>query len=113
MDYTSIQPLQSTEAQFRHFAFDNADFNVRTLTGHGTFHSLGGLRYRSVPSAKVTAIPAFPRQLDSKGNDVLLKGVMNVNWYKVPSKVGVKGIEFTPLIPANNDLVRYGSTNCF
>ncbi|KAJ8892831.1 hypothetical protein PR048_005412 [Dryococelus australis] len=27
------------------YAFDNADFNVRTLTGHRTFHSMGGLRF--------------------------------------------------------------------
>ncbi|KAJ8870732.1 hypothetical protein PR048_027031 [Dryococelus australis] len=26
------------------YAFDNADFNIRTLTGHGTFRSMGGLQ---------------------------------------------------------------------
>ena len=28
---------------FAQFIFDNADFNIATLTGHGTIHSLGGL----------------------------------------------------------------------
>ena len=28
---------------FVQFVFDNADFNISTVTGHGTFHSLGGL----------------------------------------------------------------------
>ena len=28
---------------FVKFVFDNTDFNISTLTGHGTFHSLGGL----------------------------------------------------------------------
>ena len=27
------------------FVFDNADFNIRTLTGLGTFHSMGGIKY--------------------------------------------------------------------
>ena len=28
---------------FKEFVFDNADFNVRTLDGYGTFHSMGGI----------------------------------------------------------------------
>ncbi|KAJ8877083.1 hypothetical protein PR048_021535 [Dryococelus australis] len=27
------------------YAFDNADFNIRTLRGHGTFYSMGGVRF--------------------------------------------------------------------
>ena len=27
----------------KQFVFDNADFNVRTLDGYGTFHSMGGI----------------------------------------------------------------------
>lgn len=32
------------EDAFSQFSFDNADFNVRTMTGKGTFHSMGGIR---------------------------------------------------------------------
>lgn len=32
------------EGAFSQFSFDNADFNVRTMTGKGTFHSMGGIR---------------------------------------------------------------------
>ena len=28
---------------FTQFVFDNADFNVATLTGHNTFHAMGGI----------------------------------------------------------------------
>jgi len=28
---------------FTQFVFDNADFNVATLTGHNTFHGMGGI----------------------------------------------------------------------
>ena len=26
---------------FLQYVFDNADFNIRTIDGHGTFHSMG------------------------------------------------------------------------
>jgi len=38
---TAPPTLQSDS--FIQFVFDNADFNVRTMTGHGTFHSMGGI----------------------------------------------------------------------
>ena len=37
---------------FTNFIFDNADFHIATLTGHGTFHSLGGLMACTPFSAK-------------------------------------------------------------
>ena len=30
---------------FTKFVFDNADCNIATVTGHGTFHSMGGIAY--------------------------------------------------------------------
>ncbi len=39
-----LQNRPSVEANsFSQFVFDNADFNVRTLDGYGTFHSMGGI----------------------------------------------------------------------
>ena len=35
---------------FTQFIFDNADFNVATLTGHNTFHSLGDIACVAPPS---------------------------------------------------------------
>lgn len=35
---------------FTQFVFDNADFNVATLTGHNTFHAMGGIACVTPPS---------------------------------------------------------------
>ena len=36
---------------FTQFVFDNADFNVATLTGHNTFHAMGGIACVTPPAA--------------------------------------------------------------
>lgn len=41
---------------FTQFIFDNADFNIATLTGHGTFHSL-----RVLACATTAGIPMHPQ----------------------------------------------------
>ena len=43
---TSSQPIYDFDG-FVPYIFDNADFNTSTLTGHGTFHSLGAGTERS------------------------------------------------------------------
>ena len=37
---------------FTQFVFDNADFNVATLTGHNTFHSMSGIACATPSSVK-------------------------------------------------------------
>lgn len=41
---------------FTQFVFDNADFNVATLTGHNTFHAMGGIACVTPPST-VNKVP--------------------------------------------------------
>lgn len=53
------------ESAFFQYVFDNADFNVRTLTGIGTFHSLGGIKCVS-PSNAVIIQSTFPRDTSTK-----------------------------------------------
>ena len=36
---------------FTQFVFDNADFNVATLTEHNTFHSMGGIACATPPGS--------------------------------------------------------------
>ena len=36
---------------FTQFVLDNADFNVATLTGHNTFHSMGGIACVTPPGS--------------------------------------------------------------
>ena len=42
-EQTSGGDLSYDLSGFTQFVFDNADFNVATLTGHNTFHSMGGI----------------------------------------------------------------------
>ncbi|KAE8747077.1 hypothetical protein FOCC_FOCC006215, partial [Frankliniella occidentalis] len=39
----SERPEENLEQRFKQWAFDNADYNVRTLDGHRTFHNMGGI----------------------------------------------------------------------
>lgn len=45
---------------FLQIVFDNADFNVRTIDGHGTFHVMGGIRCIT-PGSAVTTGGNLPR----------------------------------------------------
>ena len=36
-------PQTLSEESFKQFVFDSTDFNIRTLDGYGTFHSMGGV----------------------------------------------------------------------
>ncbi|KAJ8896704.1 hypothetical protein PR048_002049 [Dryococelus australis] len=59
------------------YAFNNVDFNVRTMTGHGTFHSMGGLHFTTPPPS----IPSYtiPRVMSPPpASDVFVKGKIPV-----------------------------------
>lgn len=40
---------------FTQFVYDNADFNVATVTGHNTFHSMGGIACVTLPGTVETS----------------------------------------------------------
>ena len=50
---------------FVQFIFDNADFNIATLTGHEMFHSLGTIAC-TTPLKKNIEREPFERVLDAK-----------------------------------------------
>jgi len=37
-------PQTFREEPLKSFVFENADFYIQTLAGHGTFHSMGGIK---------------------------------------------------------------------
>ena len=47
---------------FLQYICDNADFNIRTIDGHGTFHSMGGIQ-RSTPASNSGSVGATKRVL--------------------------------------------------
>jgi len=50
-EQTSGGDLSYDLSGFTQFVFDNADFNVATLTGHNTFHSMGGIACVTPPGS--------------------------------------------------------------
>ena len=50
------------------FVFDNADINVRTLTGHNTWHTLGGI-VAGTPTGDRDVEPVIPRSTQIRCSD--------------------------------------------
>ncbi|KAK5650089.1 hypothetical protein RI129_001118 [Pyrocoelia pectoralis] len=62
------------EDSFIQFVFDNADFNIRTIDGHGTFHSMGGIM--CISPSNISTVPTFQRQNTRKLSDVIRKCIL-------------------------------------
>lgn len=85
-------PFPDNEEAFVQFVFDNADWNVSSLDGNKSFHSMGGLKCttpRSTTSSpyvlNVLRLKKTP-SADSMGS----YGHMPIKIYNKPSKVGLK-----------------------
>jgi hypothetical protein len=81
---------------FTNFIFDNADFQIATLTGHGTFHSLGGLMVCT------PAILSDPKKLKRstvipKANESRASCSLEVQSYSKPDKIGLSSLTVDPL----------------
>lgn len=80
------------ENSYLQYAFDNADFNVKTLTGHGTFHSMGGVRFTT--PAPHTPANSVPRVLHPPNiSEISARGSMPITWYKKPLIPGLKAVK--------------------
>ncbi|KAJ8876081.1 hypothetical protein PR048_023990 [Dryococelus australis] len=87
------------------YAFDNADFNIRNLTGHGTFHSMGGVRF--ITPAKNQESMTVNRLLYSpSAYTVATRGKLQVNCYKKPALPGLKGINIRELATVSDATAR-------
>ncbi|KYN08456.1 hypothetical protein ALC62_00565 [Cyphomyrmex costatus] len=76
-----------SETGFMQFVFDNADFNVRTLDGHGTFHAMGGIQCIT-PSDSIDPDTRLPRTTERKSTVVSSKlaGVELKNYMKAKNE---------------------------
>ncbi|KAJ8884963.1 hypothetical protein PR048_011159 [Dryococelus australis] len=87
------------KSQANSISFDNANFNTKTMTGHNTFHSMGGVRC-STPALQISlhSIPRLPHLTAA----VVTTGKSHINicWYKKLPKSGlnvvVKELVVTP-----------------
>ena len=74
------------------FAFDNADVNIRTLTGHGTFHSLGGIRFTTPAPTQNEQL--IKREIEPPKSALTAeRGSMPISWYQKSSSPGLRTIE--------------------
>lgn len=77
--------------EFIQFIFDNADFNVRTLNGHGTFHAMGGVKC-TTPAPVPVSIPVPRIKKVPSAAEIAAKGEFPLQWYKKPIIPGLKSI---------------------
>ncbi|KAJ8885195.1 hypothetical protein PR048_011391 [Dryococelus australis] len=78
------------------YAFDNSYFNTSTLTGHGTFHSMDGVRF--ITPAQNQQSMTVNRLLHPPSADTIaVRGKFQVNCYKKSELSGLKGIHIREL----------------
>ena len=76
---------------FTQFVFDNADFNVATMTGHNTFHAMGGIACVT-PAVSTTNVP-IKRKTNIEGSDVIGKfGTIPIKFINKPPKPALHSI---------------------
>lgn len=86
---TEPQRKKLENAYIQH-SWDNADINIRTLNGHGTWHSLGGLECVT-PSTSSIVTGNLRREKDTPSAKVIgTFGVLPVKPYMKPKKNGLR-----------------------
>ena len=104
-DYREVQRLNSTFINtepsynlsgFTQMVFDNADHNIATLTGHDTFHSMGGIACVTPPGEPQMNVIQRPVKLPSAAH-VGSFGQVPIHEYKKPAISGLRRIKITAL----------------
>lgn len=89
--------------KFSQFVFDNADFNVATLTGHNTFHAMGGIA--CVTPHSDTNKQSLPRNMNIASAETIGKfGQIPIKSYKKPPKVGLSSVSLEALDVTDSNL---------
>lgn len=95
----SAMAHKSTEiisTDYLQFSFDNADFNIRTLDGHATFHCMGGVEM-TTPAPKNDPA-SLKRMCDPPAaSDIAALGTFDISWFKKPSISGLRNIKIDAL----------------
>ena len=78
--------------------FDNADFNIKTRDGMGTFHSMGGVK-RGTPRSIPVTLHLVPRLTDiQNAPGVAAKADFSIQWYKKPAASCLKKVTAIDII---------------
>ena len=104
-EYSRMCSNIPTEPQYSEnliqFVFDNADINTRTLDGHGTFHSMGGIRI-STPPEKICEDTRVERLVPPSADIISALARRNITFYKRPTNSGLLNMEIKSLMPAED-----------
>ena len=80
---------------FTQFVFDNADFNVATLTGHNTFHSMSGIACVTRPGS----VNNSPIKREVKLQYLQIR----IKTYSKPAVPGLQSVIIQPLKHSNQE----------
>ena len=90
---------------FTQFVFDNADVNIKTLDGLGTFHALGGIKCVT-PSVSVSQCPPVERKVGTKCDAT--SNQISIKPYKKPHISGLKNIIMRDITYEDEEVSRKG-----
>jgi hypothetical protein len=96
---------------FTQFVFDNADFNVATLTGHNTFHAMGGIACVTPPGI-VQKSPIKRTMQPVSAATIGTFGHIPIKTYNKPAIPGLRSITVQPLQISNNDKMQASALDC-
>ncbi|CAG9814961.1 unnamed protein product [Phaedon cochleariae] len=108
---------------FSQFIFDNADFNVNTLDGHGTFHAMGGIMAVTPRKAVTYERDVARLKAHVSASDLVNKaGSVRVESYHRPTNGGLKTVKVKDInisslqdvVPSASDVAwLYGKNSSF
>lgn len=99
--FLANEPMYDLAGDIVSFIFDDADINVRTLTGHGTWHVLGGIACVTHVGEK-SVTPVISRSTEGVDKNVNQSGQFGhvpIKVYKKRAAPGFKSIKIGPLEP--------------
>ena len=83
---------------FRHWHGDNADINIATIDGKGTFHAMGIMVSSTGKREMGSNMPPIPRRKIIKVGDLIKNRGIPIKPYIPPLSSGLSKISFKPLI---------------
>uniref|UniRef100_A0ABD2WYE4 Uncharacterized protein n=1 Tax=Trichogramma kaykai TaxID=54128 RepID=A0ABD2WYE4_9HYME len=85
--------IQVKDDTFVQFVCDNADWNLETLDGKGTFHSLGSCEIIT-PASDVLPRKPFPRLKSVSEEEIATQGKIKIKNYELTPMEGIKSYDF-------------------
>ena len=90
---------------FRHWHGDNADINVATLDGKGTFHAMGIMVSSTGKGERGSTMAAIPRRKIMRVGDLIRNCAIPIKPYVLPLSSGLSKISFKPFMELKSPYV--------